>query len=96
MDLAEAHISALDHVLTMSGSDVFNVGTGSGYTVKEVFQTAQEVTGLEIPFEITDRREGDSEKLVADPTKIEAVLGWKAEHDLHDIIQSAWDFERQR
>jgi len=64
--------------------------------VKEVFETAKQVTGMDIPFEIVERREGDSIELVADPTKINAVLGWQAKYNLHDIIQSAWDFERQK
>lgn len=94
-DLVDAHLVALDHLMNMNGTDVFNVGTGKGYTVKEVFEIAKQVTGLEIPYEIVDRRQGDSRELVADPTKIEALLKWKAQYQLRDIIQSAWDFERQ-
>jgi len=96
MDLVDAHIVALNYLMNKSGSDVFNIGTGKGYTVKEVFETAKQVTGMDIPFEIVERREGDSIELVADPTKINAVLGWQAKYNLHDIIQSAWDFERQK
>ncbi|MBD3279985.1 UDP-glucose 4-epimerase GalE, partial [Candidatus Dojkabacteria bacterium] len=96
MDLVEAHIYALKHLEDMNGTDVFNVGTGTGYTVKEVFETTKEITGLDIPYEIVERRKGDSKELVADPTKIEAVLGWKAQYNLRDIIQSAWDFEKTR
>ena len=95
MDLVDAHIAALDYLLKKHGSDVFNVGTGTGHTVKEVFETAKQVTGLEIPYEITERREGDSPELVADPAKINAVLKWRAQYNLNDILQSAWDFERQ-
>lgn len=96
MDLVDAHIAALKYLMGKKGTDVFNVGTGKGYTVKEVFDTAKEVIGLDIPFEMTERRKGDSPKLVADPTKINAVLDWRAQYGLRDIIQSAWDFERQK
>lgn len=94
-DLVDAHIAALKYLMSKSGSEVFNVGTGKGYTVKEVFETAKQITGLDIPFEIVERREGDSIELVADPAKINAVLGWQAKYNLNDIIKSAWDFERQ-
>ncbi len=96
LDLVDAHITALDHLMQTNGSNVFNVGSGVGYTVKEVFDTAQEVTGLNIPYEITDRRTGDAERLIADPSKINAVMGWKTHYNLYDIIKSAWDFERQK
>lgn len=91
-DLADAHIGALKHLEALEGTDVFNVGTGRGYTVKEVFETAKKVTDLDIPYEIVERREGDSERLVADPTKIETQMGWKAGYDLGEIIQSAWEY----
>ncbi len=94
-DLVDAHIVALDHLMGIKGSQVFNVGTGRGYSVKEVFDTASLITGLEIDYEIVERREGDSAELVADPTKINSVMGWKAQYGLEDIIQSAWDYERQ-
>lgn len=96
LDLVEAHIYALKHLMTNKGTDVFNVGTGKGYTVKEVFETAKEVTHIDIPYEIVERREGDSKELVADPTKINAVLGWRAKYGLHEIIESAWEFEKAR
>ncbi len=95
LDLVDAHLVALEYVMNIQGTDVFNVGTGKGYTVKEIFKIAQQVIGKDIPYEITERREGDSRALVADPAKIEALLKWKAQYQLRDIIQSAWDFERQ-
>ena len=96
LDLVNAHIVALEYLMENEGTDVFNVGTGTGYSVKEVFETTKEVTGLDIPYEITERRKGDAEKLVADPAKINAVMDWKARYNLYDLIKSAWDFERQR
>lgn len=95
-DLVDAHLDALEYLKTYKGSDVFNVGTGKGYTVKEVFETAKTVTGFDIPYRIVDRREGDAAELVADPTKINAVMNWKAQYNLYDIIKSAWDFARGR
>lgn len=92
-ELVDSHIVALEHLMKTSGTDVFNVGTGKGHTVKEVFETAKEVIGKNIPYEIVKRRSGDSRELVADPTKINQELGWKAGYNLEDIIQSAWEFE---
>ncbi len=96
LDLVDAHIVALEYLMQNTGTDVFNVGTGEGYSVKEVFETAKTVTGLDIPYEITKRRKGDAEKLIADPTKINAIMDWKTRYNLYDLIKSAWDFERQR
>ena len=91
VDLAQAHILALHH----HGSDVFNLGSGDGYSVKQVLDVTREVTGLTIPSSESPRRPGDPPKLVADSHKIRKVLGWKPRFDnLPDIIRSAWDWHR--
>jgi UDP-glucose 4-epimerase len=86
-DLAQAHILALE-----SGqSDVFNLGSGTGYSVREVIKVARQVTGHAIPAVEKPPRPGDPPKLVADSTKIRRVLGWKPRFDsLQPIIESAW------
>lgn len=91
VDLAQAHIRALQH----GQSDVFNLGSGDGYSVKEVINAAREVTGHAIPVQEGPRRPGDPPKLVADSTKIRQVLGWQPQYDsIKAILASAWEWHR--
>jgi UDP-glucose-4-epimerase GalE len=96
-DLASAHILALESLLTGGGSDVFNLGAGAGYSVREVLRTVEEVTGQKVPHTIGPRREGDPAELVADSSKLRRALKWTPRHSsLHDIVSTAWNFERRR
>ena len=89
-DLVSAHLLALD-ALEKEEKLVFNLGNGKGYSVREVIETAREVTGHPIPAEETPRRPGDSPRLVASSEKIRTELGWEPEIPaLEDIIESAW------
>jgi UDP-glucose 4-epimerase len=91
-DLAQAHIRALERVDEI-GTDVFNLGNGSGFSVKELVAVAEEVTGRSIPTEVALRRPGDPATLVASAAKAREVLGWRPEvPGLHDIIRSAWEW----
>ena len=93
-DLVSAHVLALDG-LRERDSLVYNLGSGNGYSVREVIETARQVTGHPIPVHELPRRAGDSARLVASSEKIKRVLGWKPEHDdLHEIMSSAWDWHR--
>ena len=99
LDLAEAHLAALDHLAAAEGPvepDVFNVGTGRGASVLEVLDTVRKVTGRDFEHEVRDRRAGDPPQLVADVSRIREVLGWTAGKDLHDTVASAWDAWRSR
>lgn len=90
-DLAQAHILALDHLLHGGESDVFNLGNGVGFTVKEVIDVARAVTGHPIPAETCPRRAGDPAQLIASSQKAVEQLGWKPKYnDLNTIIASAW------
>jgi len=92
-DLAMAHILALDYLRKGRQSDCFNLGSGHGYSVKEVIETAQQVTGRKVPFTVAPRRAGDPSRLVADAAKAETVLGWKPEHQtLASIIRTDWEW----
>jgi UDP-glucose-4-epimerase GalE len=92
-DLAEAHISALDHLMSGRASDIFNVGTGHGHSVKEVVTAVERVTGKQVPRTIGPRREGDPPSLVADSLKLQSKLGWKPHRaDLDQIVRDAWEF----
>jgi UDP-glucose 4-epimerase len=95
-DLADAHIRALNYLRRGAQSDFFNIGTGRGYSVLEVIETARQLTGCEIRIRVEAARSGDPANLVADAAKIQKVLGWKpVASDLRSIIQSAWSW-RQR
>ncbi len=95
-DLAEAHILALDHLLANGKSDVFNVGTGLGHSVKEVVAAAERVTGEKVPYTVGPRREGDPPSLVADSQKLQRSLNWRPERaDLDRIVADAWQFAQK-
>lgn len=90
-DLAQAHILALDYLLNGGDNNVFNLGNGVGFTVKEVIDVARAVTGHPIPATTTPRRAGDPAQLIASSEKAINVLGWKPKYnDLNTIIASAW------
>ena len=90
-DLAKAHILAVEYLMNGGASDIFNLGNGVGYSVKEVIETARKVTGHPIPAKEEARRAGDPARLVASGKKAKEILGWEPEiKDLADIINSAW------
>ncbi|MFI6733691.1 UDP-glucose 4-epimerase GalE [Nonomuraea sp. NPDC050451] len=90
-DLSRAHLLALDAV-TPGEHKIYNLGSGTGFTVQEVISVCREVTGHEIPAVVADRRPGDPAVLVASSAKIQRELGWKAERPaLRDIVSDAWD-----
>ena len=94
-DLAQAHILALDYLLKGGESNVFNLGNGVGFTVKEVIDVARKVTGHPIPAEICPRRAGDPAQLVASSDKARTVLGWKPQYaDLETIVSTAWAWHK--
>ena len=94
-DLAQAHILAVKYLMDGGKSDVFNLGNGVGFTVKEVIETARKVTGHPIPAVISPRRGGDPAKLIASSEKAKSILGWKPEHaDLEEIIATAWKWHK--
>jgi UDP-glucose 4-epimerase len=93
IDLADAHIRALEHLRRGGKSDFLNLGSGRGFSVLEVIERVREVTGREIPVRIESPRPGDPSRLIADPAKAKAVLGWEpAVSDLRSIVRSAWDW----
>jgi UDP-arabinose 4-epimerase len=92
-DLAEAHVLALKALQGNRSSASYNIGTGNGFSVREVIQTASTVTGRSIPVKEGDRRLGDPPRLVADATRAKRELGWKSRHpELDQVIQTAWDW----
>lgn len=93
VDLARGHLRALEKVLKTTGVDVYNLGTGVGYSVLDVVKTFEKATGQEIPYVVTDRRPGDIATCYADPTKALEELGWKAEKSLEDMCRDSWRWQ---
>ena len=95
LDLADAHLLALEYLDKGNDSDVFNLGVGSGYSVREIIDVARKVTGKDIEAVDAPRRAGDPSTLVACNDKARAVLGWNPTHsDLETIISTAWNWHR--
>ncbi len=95
-DLCRAHLLALEALAKGMKSDSFNLGSGQGYSVKEIVAMAEKVTGKKVPLKIGPRRPGDPARLVAGAEKANKVLGWKPQMDLETIIRTAWKWETAR
>ena len=94
MDLANAHYKSLQFLEKSKGFNVFNIGTGNGYSVLELINTFEEVTRLEVPKIFVKRRDGDVHSCFADPTKARETLGWNCEYDLGQMCLSSFEFSR--
>lgn len=96
-DLVDAHILALEKLISGGPSGIYNLGTGTGYSILEMLEAARVVTGHEIPVIIADRRVGDPAVLVASSEKAQKELGWTPKHTaVEEIIRSAWQFYQKR
>ena len=96
IDLANAHLKALIHLNSNKGFNVFNLGTGKGFSVLDVINTFEIVTGKKIPRETTKKREGDVSSCFADPSKANKILDWQTKLDLKDMCLSAWNFSNKK
>ena len=97
VDLAKAHVKAIDRMLNAKDRkrvEVFNLGTGTGLSVLTLIREFEAATGVKLPYTIVGRREGDIEQVWADPKKANEVLGWKAETPIRDVLVSAWKWEQ--
>lgn len=92
LDLADAHVRAVDYLLAGGETAELNLGTGTGTTVRELVDAIAEATGREFPVEHSGRRSGDSTSLVANNDKARDVLGWQPTYGLEDIVRSAWNW----
>ena len=98
VDLAKAHVIAMDRMLggkTEENVEYFNLGTGNGVTVLELINTFEKATGVKVPHKIVGRREGDIEKVWANPERANKVLGWTAKETLSDTLASAWKWQEK-
>lgn len=94
LDLARAHYMAIDYLDNVLGMDCFNLGMGKGVSVKEIIEISKRITGRDLNILEEGRRSGDSEILVANPSRANMVLKWEAKYSIEDIIKSAWEWEK--
>jgi UDP-glucose 4-epimerase len=95
VDLADGHLRALEALNTLIGTNIWNLGTGKGYSVLDVVRAFQSITGKPIPYRIAPRRPGDIAICYADPTKAGAELHWRAKHSLNEMIRDAWRWQQK-
>ena len=93
VDLANAHIKAIDYLNSNSGCHVWNIGVGEGYSVLDVVNAFVEVNNVEVPYEIKPRRPGDVAACYADPSKAKSELGWQATHDIKSMVRDSWHWQ---
>jgi UDP-glucose 4-epimerase len=93
VDLAKGHVAALRYMLERNGTEVFNLGTGTGYSVLEIVRAFERATGIAVPFAFAPRRAGDIPEFYADPRKAWEVLGWRAEKTLEDMCRDSWRWQ---
>ena len=93
VDLAKGHVAAVEYVTKNSGCEVFNLGTGTGYSVLDMVKAFERANDLVLPYEIVERRPGDIATCYADPAKSREVLGWTAEKSLEDMCRDSWRWQ---
>jgi UDP-glucose 4-epimerase len=93
-DLADAHIRGVDYLLAGGGTGYFNLGSGAGFTVREMLETVRTVTGRNFKVVETARRPGDPPFLIASSNKAQKVLDWKTSYSLEEIVQTAWTWQK--
>ena len=93
VDLARAHVAALGRLVATSGAEAYNIGTGRGYSVREMLAAFSRAVGRELPYQVGPRRPGDIAEMQADCRKAATLLGWTARHDVQDMAASLWHWQ---
>ena len=93
VDLAKGHVAAVKYTCEHTGAEVFNLGTGTGYSVLDMVKAFVTANGVDVPYVIAPRRPGDIDECYADPAKSEKLLGWKAEKSLEDMCRDSWRWQ---
>ncbi len=94
VDLAKGHVAAVKYATANHGCEVFNLGTGTGYSVLDMVKTFRDVNEVDLPYAIVERRPGDIATCYADPAKSAEILGWRAEKTLADMCRDAWRWQK--
>ncbi len=92
-DLSKGHLKALNYIDKIKGIDAFNLGTGKGYSVLELINVFKKISGINIPYEITNRRPGDVAICYADPAKAKRILNWNAQKSIEDMLTDSWNWQ---
>ena len=92
VDLARGHLKAIEKVLSETGVDAYNLGTGHGYSVLQLVETFKKVNHIDVPYQITERRAGDIASCYADPSYAEEKLNWKAEKEIEEMCRDSYNF----
>ncbi|MRA99521.1 NAD-dependent epimerase/dehydratase family protein, partial [Bacillus thuringiensis] len=95
VDLANGHVKALEKVLSTTGVDAYNLGTGMGYSVLEMVEAFEKVSGKKVPYKITERRPGDVAVCFADASKAKRELGWEAKRGLEEMCADSWRWQSE-
>ena len=94
VDLAKGHLAAINYINKNKGTSIFNLGTGTGYSVIDIVKAFEKTTGQKVPYRIAPRRAGDLAEVYSDPSKSEKLLGWKAENTIEDMCADAWRWQK--
>ena len=94
VDLAQGHLRAIDYAASHKGTEIFNLGTGTGYSVLDIVNAFMKVNDIEIPYDIKPRRPGDIAECYADPAKAKEGLGWQAEYGIDDMCRDSWNWQK--
>jgi UDP-glucose 4-epimerase len=94
VDLAKGHVAAVAYVLKNQGCQVFNLGTGIGYSVLDIVKAFEEVNGVKVPYVIRDRRPGDIASNYADASLAKEELGWEAKNGIREMCEDAWRWQK--
>lgn len=92
VDLAKGHLKAIEKIINSTGVNIYNLGTGKGYSVLDLVKTFEKVNGVAVPYKIVERRAGDIDACYADATKAFEELGWKAEKDIAEMCRDSYNF----
>ena len=95
VDLAKGHVAAISYAAAHTGAEVFNLGTGTGYSVLDMVKAFEKANGVAVPYQITPRRPGDLATCYADPAKSREKLGWVAEKNLEDMCRDSWNWQKK-
>lgn len=94
VDLAKGHVKAIAYAASHAGTEIFNLGTGHGYSVLDVVHAFEAASGIKIPYVVDPRRPGDLAECYANPKKANEILGWQAEHDIGDMCRDTWNWQK--
>lgn len=94
VDLGKAHCNAVDKAASVTGVNIYNIGTGKGYSVLDIVKAFEEANDVKIPYQIKPRRAGDIAVNFADPTKAKKELGWEAKYDLKKMCEDSWNYAK--